>query len=119
MLSKLEGRLQAYRRLLQDWRLIVAIDQDDEDCYRLKQKLESIATRAGLPTRTTSKSEWKVANRIVVTELESWYFGDRQAVCQAYPKLPPQLPNARRYRNPDAIAGGAWEAFERVLQCYG
>lgn len=59
LLSKLEGRLQTYRRLLQDWRLIVAIDQDDEDCYRLKQKLsqslQEQAHRHGQPRSQSGK----------------------------------------------------------------
>ena len=49
-------------------------------------------------------------------QLEAWYFGDWHAVRQAYPRVSPNIPNQARYRDPDVIAGGTWEAFERVLQ---
>ena len=34
----------------------------------------------------------------------------------AYPRVSPNIPSQTRYRNPDAITGGTWEALERVLQ---
>ena len=54
-----------------------------------------------------------------VEELEAWYFGDWPAVQAVHPKLPDGIPKSRGYRDPDAIAGGTWEAFERVLQRHG
>jgi hypothetical protein len=55
----------------------------------------------------------------VIEELESWYFGDWEAVRGAYPRVSPTLPNSRGYRDPDAIRGGTWEALERQLQKAG
>lgn len=60
-----------------------------------------------------------MVNRIVVEELEAWYFGDWEAVRAQYPRVPATVPQRRGYRDPDAIAGGTWEAFERVLQKHG
>ena len=60
-------------------------------------------------------SEWTV----IIEELESWYFGDWAAVCQAYPKVSKTVPQRARYRDPDAIRGGTGEAFERILQRRG
>jgi hypothetical protein len=60
-----------------------------------------------------------VANRIAIEELEAWYFGDWPAVQAVYPKLPDGVPRSRGFRDPDAIVGGTWEAFERVLQRHG
>lgn len=37
----------------------------------------------------------------------------------AYPRVPASIPSQAPYRAPDAIAGGTWEAFERVLQAAG
>jgi hypothetical protein len=37
----------------------------------------------------------------------------------AYPGVPEQVPRQSRYRDPDAIEGGAWEALERILQRAG
>ena len=54
----------------------VVVDRDSDDCHKLKNKLEDIAKEAGLTTRTSAGSKWQVVNRIVVEELEAWYFGD-------------------------------------------
>ena len=60
-----------------------------------------------------------VANRLAIAELEAWYFGDWDAVRAAYPKVSATVSSKANYHNPDDIAGGAWEAFERVLQRAG
>lgn len=118
LLTKLEARLRRYAAWLpQDWRIVVVVDRDDDDCRRLKQRMEDIAAKVGLRSRTRSPSCWQLVNRIVIEELEAWYFAAWDTVCAAYPKLPAILP--QRYRNSDAIAGGTWEAFEWLLQRYG
>lgn len=124
LMSKLEARLRAYAQWLPgDWRVLVIVDRDDEDCRTLKARLETISARAGLVTRTQARSagrnDWQVVNRIAVEELEAWYFGDWSAVQTVYPRLPDGIPKSRGFRDPDAIAGGTWEAFERVLQRHG
>ena len=123
-MAKLEARLRAYAQWLpEDWRVLVIVDRDDEDCKALKAKMDDIGTRAGLLTRTQAATEgqpaWQLANRIAIEELEAWYFGDWPAVQAVHPKLPDGIPKSRGYRDPDAIAGGTWEAFERVLQRHG
>ena len=60
-----------------------------------------------------------VVNRLAIEELEARYFGDWEAVRAAYPRTSATIPSQSKYRNPDAIAGGTWEAFERVLQKAG
>ena len=118
LLRKLPGRLRGYQRFLpDDWRVIVMIDRDSSDCRDVKANLEKEARQAGLITRTSAGDDaWQVANRVVIEELEAWYFGDWEAVRQAYPKLSPNTPKQSKYRDPDAIKGGTWEAFLRVLQ---
>ena len=37
----------------------------------------------------------------------------------SYPRVPATVPSQAKYRVPDAIAGGTWEALERVLQKAG
>ena len=115
---KLPGRLRGYRRFLPDsWRVIVMIDRDNTDCREVKANLETESLQAGLVTRTKSGDDaWQVVNRVVIEELEAWYFGDWEAVRQAFPNVSPHTPNQSRYRDPEAIRGGTWEAFERVLQ---
>ena len=63
--------------------------------------------------------QWQVVNRIAIEELEAWYFGDWAAVRAAYPRAPAGIPNRQGFRNPDTVAGGTWEAFERVMQKHG
>ena len=121
MLGKLQGRLTGYARWLpRDWRIFIVVDQDSEDCKSLKCVLETASAKAGLTTRFSAGSaEWQVVNRIAVEELEAWYFGDWRAVCEAFPRASSKVPNKASYRDPDAIRGGTWEAFERVLKNSG
>jgi Domain of unknown function (DUF4276) len=64
-------------------------------------------------------AETQVLIRIVIEELEAWFFGDVPALCEAYPKISPTLHKQVRYRDPDKILGGTWEALERVLNRSG
>ena len=120
LLKNLLPRLQTYKNYLpSDWRLFVMVDQNGGDCRKLKAQLEEIAHESRLITRTrVGKSSWQVVNRIVIQELEAWYFGDWEAVCRAYPRLKPGLSRRARYRDPDGIRG-TWEAFERILRRNG
>lgn len=121
LLRNLPNRLRAYSRFLPaSTRLIVLIDRDDENCLELKSRLETIAANAGLLSRTKARDgKYSIANRIVVEEVESWYFGDWRAVRQAYPKIDSKWPDKAGYRDPDAITGGTWEAFERIARKAG
>jgi len=121
LLGKLEARLRGYAQWLPvDWRLFVVVDRDDEDCRALKQRLETVARRAGLVTRSQGGAiPWQLVNRIAIEELESWYFGDWESVKAVYPRVSAHVPQRQGLRDPDAIAGGTWEAFERVMQQHG
>jgi hypothetical protein len=122
LLGKLLDRLRGYATWLpDDWRIVVVVDRDDEDCLQLKQRLENFARQARLRTRsrTGGGAPWQLVNRIAIEELEAWYFGEWESVRAAYPRLPASIPSQQRYRDPDGIAGGTWEAFERVVQRHG
>ena len=121
LLRKIESRLLGYRRWLPaDCRLVVVVDRDNDDCHALKALLEKAAADADLLTRSRARGgPWQVVNRIAIEELEAWYFGDWEAVRQAYPGVPRNTPNQARYRDPDAVQGGTWEAFERILEKRG
>ena len=118
MLLKLEDRLRSYAKWLpEDWHIIVLVDRDRDDCLVLKQKLEDRASRTGLISRSAAtNSVWQLVNRVVVEELEAWYFGDPNAICEAYPRVTLNTFKQARYRSSDGIAGGTWEALQRVLQ---
>ena len=121
LLAKLPRRLAGYRAWLPEgWRIVILLDADEEDCRQLKARMEAIAHAAGLTTRSaTGGAQFQVLNRLAVQELEAWFFGDADALRAAYPRLSPSLGERSRYRTPDAIVGGTWEALERELQRVG
>ncbi len=121
LLARLPERLRGYSRWLPStWRIIVVVDRDNDECHDLKASLECAARGAGLTTRSRAKGRpYAVVNRVAIEELEAWYFGDWPAVRQAYPRVPEGIPGKAKYRDPDSISGGTWEAFERVLQQAG
>ena len=121
LLGNLGNRLRGYAQWLpDDWRILVIVDRDDDDCRQLKQRLEDVASGANLRTRSQAGGRpWQLVNRVVIEELEAWYFGNWEAVRSAYPRVSPTIPNQSRYRNPDSVQGGTWEAFERILKGRG
>ena len=122
LLTNLATRLRGYRHWLpKDARIIVLIDEDRQDCVALKAELEKIAHESGLVTRSQPAPDgtFQVVNRVVIEELEAWFFGDPVALHTAFPRLPATLGESSAYRNPDAIKGGTWEALRRVLQRAG
>ncbi len=115
--KKLLERLYGLKRsLLSGHRLFVVLDRDSEDCHVLKGELEGIAKEAGLITRTSTSDNWQLVNRIVIEELEAWYFGDWEAVRAAYENAPADPSKRPKFRDPDAIKEGTWEAFEKVMR---
>lgn len=122
LLDSLLGKLKGYSRWLpSDWRVVVLIDLDSGDCKKVKAKLEQLARTAGLKTKSSAKGHEKpqVLNRLAIEELEAWFFGDVEALCAAYPGVPPTLAAKRGLRDPDKIKGRTWERLEQVLQKAG
>lgn len=118
LLQRLPGRLKTYTRQLvaqPDLRVIILMDADT-DCRRRKAELERIVADAGLLTKATATAgqPFYIITRLAVQELEAWFFGDREAIQAAYPRVRPQhfsgLPH-----DPDTIAD-TWENLLRVLQ---
>jgi len=119
LLRKLEARLRGYASWLPpDWRILVLVDRDDDDCYSLKARLDDIARLSGLRSER-SRDDWQLVNRIAIEELEAWYFGDWVAVRACFPRVSASIPLKKAYRNADAISGGTWETFERILMRHG
>lgn len=121
LLQRLPSRLRGYASWLpESWRVVVVIDRDNEDCDVLKQRMETFAKETGFITKSsTPHGAYSVVNRLAIEELEAWYFGDWEAVRMVYPRVAAAIPKQAKYRNPDRIVGGTWEAFERVLQRAG
>ncbi|MDJ0554455.1 MAG: DUF4276 family protein [Microcoleaceae cyanobacterium MO_207.B10] len=124
LLSKLPNRLKGYKAWIpDDYRIIILVDRDNEDCQKLKLKLEKIAKDAGFVTKSLAKSKskkkYQLINRIMIEELEAWFFGDIPALIQAYPKVSKNLDKKAKYCYPDDIKGGTREALQEVLQRKG
>lgn len=120
LLNDLPVRLRAYLDWLPHvygdrWCVVVLVDRDADDCHALKARLEQIASDAGLVSRSVDPASYRIVNRIVVEELEAWFFGDIAALRVAYPFVPASLNQKRGFRDPDAIQGGTWERLEAVL----
>ena len=91
-----------------DVKFIVVMDQDDADCKKVKSELEEICA----PYRH------EVLIRIACHELESWYFGDLNAVEKAFNiNNISTISRKRKYRNPDEIVN-AKEEFRRIVPSY-
>ena len=118
LLRRIGDRLRGYATWMSaEYRIVVVVDRDGDECEELKPTLEQICEGAGLRSRHAAGGpDWQVVTRIAIEELEAWYFGDWLAVCAAYPSVSASIPSRAAYRDPDAIRGGTWEAFERVLQ---
>lgn len=122
LLKKLPARLRGYRSRARDnYRVVVLVDEDRQDCRMLKAELERSAASAGLRTKSAASPSpsWHVLNRIAAEELEAWFFGDPAALRLAFPRLPKSLERSAALRDPDAIAGGTWEHLERLLKRSG
>lgn len=123
LLQRLPNRLVGYARIpvLHRPKILILIDRDDDDCVVLKQRLEDGCRHAGLTSRTRPSGDglFDVVNRIVIEELEAWYFGDVAAMAREWPGVPATLAAQARFRDPDAIAGGTHEVLLSVLQKAG
>lgn len=120
LLAKLPSRLKGYAALnIPDNRIVILVDRDDQDCRRLKARLERICRSQGLVTRARRPQDYLAATCLAIEELEAWFFGDIPALALAYPGVSPHLHAKAPFRDPDAIAGGTWEALQRVLQKAG
>ena len=120
LLKNLAIELKGYSNWIpKEYKIIVLVDRDREDCKLLKKELDKIATKAGLITKSNPKNGYfQIMNRIAVEELEAWFFGDAEAMRGAYPKLSASFENKSSYRDPDNIVN-TWEAMERILQRNG
>jgi hypothetical protein len=116
LLKNLPSRLAGYATTLRRaprTRVLVVVDRDNDKCLDLKQTIETMATKAGLAVRGSGRAP-VVLVRIVVRELENWYFGDWKAVRAAFPKVKGDPPG--RYRaNADVAHSKTWEALRSQL----
>lgn len=119
LLAKLPSRFKGYRNWLPDnYRVVVVIDRDRQDCRALKERIITAAHGAGLRTMARGAVPRQVLVRVACEELEAWFFGDLPALARAFPGVPKDLDKKAGFRDPDAIRN-TWEQLERVLQVAG
>lgn len=93
-------------RKLHEWRVpdsrfLILHDQDAADCRALKQDLIALCAASGRPDAVV---------RIVCRELESWYFGDLDALESAFGERSVRsIRGKAAYRIPDKIVSPARE----------
>lgn len=112
LLKNLSARLRGYRHDESIRAIIILVDRDNDDCVQLKEKLECAVESTNL------RNKIPIINRIVIEELEAWFFGDWSAVRQAYERVK-DITKSSKFRDSDAIIGGTWEALERQLNNAG
>ena len=117
LLNKLPLELKGYAKWIPiDYRIVVLVDRDRDDCIELKNSLNEIAKTAGLKVKTgTDAGSFQVLSRVAVEEIEAWFFGDADAMRLAYPKLSKNFEMKAKYRIPDSIQN-TWESMESLLQ---
>ncbi len=93
-------------------RIIVVIDQDRDDCERLKQDIWAMGISSGLTQPAESSSDPMLRVRIAMTELESWFLGDVHAVRAAYPRV---REREIRVAGDVDLQQDAWEHLQRTL----
>lgn len=120
LLARLPDRLRGYANWPADWRVLVLVDRDQDDCQDLKRRLDDAARQAGLATKSNpdASGRFRVVNRIVIEELEAWFFGDPLAVGKVYRRAVGAV-EKHALRNPDTIRGGTWETLQHILRRTG
>ncbi|MBK6680888.1 MAG: DUF4276 family protein [Ignavibacteriales bacterium] len=93
LLKSIPRKLKAYSKMPDEYKVLILVDKDFEDCKELKQKIES-----SIPADVVCD---KVI-RIVSRELEGWFVGDLVAVEKAYPSTKAtKYKNKSTFRDPD------------------
>ena len=91
-------------------RILVAVDQDFDNCLNLKSELQEALQGCTTP--------YKI--RIVCRDLECWFLGDFEAIGKAYPRFKPSLYSSKaRFRDVDAIPHSASAILKIVPELFG
>ncbi|MCX7735758.1 MAG: DUF4276 family protein [Candidatus Kapabacteria bacterium] len=118
LLRKLPSTLKAYSKWIdKDFKIIVVVDLDKDDCHKLKERIEKIAIDSNLIPKSQGIKDFNIMIRIAMKELESWLLGDPDAIKSAYPKIG-NIKKSDKLNNPDAI-DNTWEYFEKIFQSKG
>jgi len=93
LLKSIPRKLKAYSKISDEYKVLILVDRDSEDCKELKQKIES-----SIPADIVCN----IVIRIVSRELEGWFVGDLAAVEKAYPSTKASKYKSKSsFRDPD------------------
>ena len=120
LLKKLPERLRGYHSWLPpDWKIVILRDTDLEDCKKLKEHIRDIVAQEDFSifSNTNVTKKGIVIIRLAMQEMEAWFFGDAEALRQAYPRLPETLDKRRNIATltPSLLPGKNWKESCRRL----
>lgn len=102
----------------QDFRVIVLVDRDRDDCKNLNNTILKIAVEQGLPCDPLHNPIVPLLTVIVIQELESWFLGDMKAIQTLFPNVVENPYFQTTYTTTDQIENPKEELL-LVLQYYG
>ena len=106
-------KIRAFSNWSQSVGVIILHDQDDNDCKKLKSDLVDLCS-----TYTKNKKP-PFLIRIACHELESWYFGDMNALSAVFPNFKPNnYKNKNKYKKPDDNCLHPKKELKRILGDY-
>lgn len=97
LLDNLPKLLEGYGRTPGYDAVLVLVDTDDRDVATFQQELQQLLARCAHAPKTVFG--------LATEEVEAWYFGDREALLEAYPRADKKV--LHRYQQ-DAVCG-TWE----------
>jgi hypothetical protein len=97
LLDQLPRLLSGYQKTPGIDAVVVVLDNDDRNCTAFLEELKEVAEQCHMTDRTLF--------RLAIEEMEAWYFGDRDALLEAYPRAQKQVLDAYVQ---DSICG-TWE----------
>lgn len=103
LLNELPRLLRGYRQTPGIDAVVVVLDADHRDCRPFLEELRALAAACDMADTTLF--------RLAIEEMEAWYFGDRDAILEAYPKAKRAVLEAYVQ---DAVCG-TWEMLADAI----
>lgn len=103
LLDQLPKLLSGYHKTPGIDAVVVVLDNDSRDCSGFLEELQEVAARCHMAEKTMF--------RLAIEEMEAWYFGDRDALLEAYPRA--QKPVLEAYIQ-DSVCG-TWERLADAI----
>jgi hypothetical protein len=105
-MRSLPKKMRAYPRFPDDVKVLIVHDQDSNDCYNLKNEIETHCSK-NIPH----------VIRIACRELENWYLGDFDAIEKVFPQVKAKLFQKKaKFRNPDRLNGA--EEMKKLTKAF-